>query len=85
MEKVLTIRIPEGLEKQIEDIIKLGIFKDKSELIRFSILKMISDLKKEEYYKKLLEEINLIREKLKKENKLVSDKEVVEMIKAIRK
>ena len=85
MEKIITIRIPEGLERQIEEVIKLGMFKDKSEFIRFSILKVISDIKKEEYYKRLLEEINMIREKLNKENKLLSDEEIVKIIKTMRK
>jgi len=86
--KTISVEVPETFEKEVEKLVEMGIFKDTSEFIKFSLIKALLDiwdkLRAESSEEEFLEEIKDLRERLGKEGKLKSEEEVLEEIKESR-
>lgn len=64
--KVIQATIPDGLRKEVEDLVKSGVFKDTSEVVRVALKKMLAQQSRE-YLRELTQRAGIKKSEMLKE------------------
>jgi len=78
MERILTVKIPESLYKEIQELMKELNIEQTDEFIKDILMLEVEKLRRN---LELIKELREIREKLRREGKLLDEEEIMKIVK----
>ena len=78
MERILTVKIPESLYKEIQELMKELNIEQTDEFIKDLLMLEVEKLRRN---LELIKELREIREKLRREGKLLDEEEIMKIVK----